>query len=104
MLSIGAMIYLIARAVSRVSDEVAGEIIKNQTKLDHLFSFLWIEKIDPLLHNFLEKFLRKMKLVLMRIDNVASNYLNKVKKYKSDNSGKNGEEKQNLFDSNIDDK
>ena len=104
MLSLGTMIYLIARAVPRVSDEVAGSIIKKQTKFDYLFSFLWIEKIDPLLHNFLEKFLRKMKLVLMKLDNIASNYLNKVKKYKSGNNGKNGEEKPNLFDSNIDDK
>ena len=56
------------------------------------------------MHNFLEKFLRKMKLVLMKLDNIASNYLNKVKKYKSGNNGnngKNGEEKQNLFDNKI---
>ena len=98
MLSFGTMIYLIARAAPRVSDEVAGGIIKKQTKLDRLFSFLWIEKIDPLLHNFLEKFLRKTKLVLMKFDNIASNYLNKVKKYKSGSNGKNGEEKQSVFD------
>lgn len=92
------MIYLIARAVPRVSDEVADPIIKKQTKLDRLFSFLWIEKIDPLLHNFLEKFLRKMKLVLMKLDNIASNYLNKIKEYKFGSNGKNGEEKQSVFD------
>ncbi len=101
VLSLGTMIYLIARAVPRVSDEVTGGAIKRRTKFDHLFSFLWIEKIDPLLNNFLEKFLRKMKLVLMKLDNITNNYLNKVKKYKSDSNGKNGEEKQNVFDDKI---
>lgn len=104
MLSLGTMIYLIARAVPRVSDEVVDGIIKKKTKFDHLFSFLWIEKIDPLLHNFLEKFLRKMKLFLMKLDSVTTNYLEKVKKYKFNNNGKNGEEKQSVFDSNVDDK
>lgn len=97
------MIYLIARAAPRVSDEAIGEIIKHSTKFDKLFSFLQLEKIDPILHNFLEKLLRKIKLVLMKFDNIANNYLDKVKKYKLGNNGKNGngEEKQNLFDNKI---
>lgn len=104
------MIYLVARAVPRISDEAISGIVKQPSKFDRIFSFLRLEKIDPLLHNFLEKFLRKMKLVLMKLDNIASSYLEKVKKYKSGNNsgngnnGKNGEEKQNLFNSNIDDK
>ena len=102
MLSLGITIYMIARAVPRVSDEVADGIIKRQTKLDNLFSFLWVEKIDPLLHNFLEKFLRNMKLFLMKLDNITTDYLEKIKKYKLNGNGKNGEEKQNLFDNKID--
>ncbi len=105
MLSLGTMIYLIARAAPRVSDETIGEAGKQFTKFDKLFSFLRLEKIDPILHNFLEKLLRKIKLVLMKLDSIVNNYLNKVKKYKSgdfgNNNGKDGGEKQNLFDNKI---
>jgi len=97
MVSLGAMIYLIGRAVPRVSDEVGGG--ESMTKFDRLLSSMRFEKVDVLLNNFLEKLLRKVKLLLMKLDNTTNNYLNKVKKFKLPGNGqKNGEEKPNLFE------
>jgi hypothetical protein len=98
MLSLGTMIYLIARAVPRISDEITKP--ESGNKFGRFFSHVQIEKIDPILHNFLEKTLRKIKLILMRMDSITNSYLEKVKNYKfagNGNGQKNEEEKQNLF-------
>ncbi|NCO15511.1 hypothetical protein AUJ30_00515 [Candidatus Wolfebacteria bacterium CG1_02_39_135] len=97
MLSLGTMIYLMARAVPRVADEIS----KPETKFDGWLNRLRLEKFDVLLGNFLEKLLRKIKLFLMKLDNVTNNYLDKVKQTKLNGNGqKNKEEKPNLFNSN----
>ncbi len=95
------MIYLIARTVPRIGDEANEEIIRTKTRLGQLLASSQIEKLDVIFNNFIEKLLRKIKLILMKLDNIASNYLDKVKKYKlGDNSQKNGEEKPSLFNNN----
>jgi len=99
MLSLGIMIYLIARTVPKVGDEITENIISPRSKFDRLFSYLRVEKFDVVFNNFVEKLLRKLKLILMRLDNFTNNYLNKVKKYKINGNGqKNGEDKPSLFE------
>lgn len=96
MLSLGIIIYLMARAVPRVGDE----ILKPAGKFDRWLSSLRLEKFDILLSNFLEKALRKAKLILMKLDNVTNEYLDKIKKTKPNGNGQKGkEEKPTLFDS-----
>lgn len=93
MVGLGAMIYLVARAAPRVSEET----VKDETgKGNRLFGHQKIEKLDVFLSNFLEKMLRKFKLVLMKLDNFLNNYLDKVKGGKSGN-GQKDEEKPTLF-------
>ena len=90
------VIYLMARAVPRVADEIS----KPAVKFDRWFGSLRLEKLDVILSNFLEKLLRKIKLFLMKLDNVTNNYLDKVKQTKLNGNGqKNKEEKPNLFNS-----
>lgn len=99
MLSLGTMIYLIARQVPRVGDEASEEIVRPKTRFDRLFSSSRFEKFDVIFNNFVEKLLRKVKLILMKLDNFTTSYLDKVKKYKlNNNSQKNREEKPSLFD------
>jgi len=99
MLSLGTMIYLIARTVPKIGDEITEDIISPRNKFDRLFSYLRVEKFDAVFNKFVEKLLRKLKLVLMKLDNFTNNYLNKVKKYKMNGNGqKNGEEKPSLFE------
>jgi hypothetical protein len=99
MLSLGTMIYLMARAVPRIGDETSEIIIKPKSKFDQLVSSLPMEKIDAFFNNFIEKLLRKLKLLSIKLDNFSTNYLNKVKKYKLNNNlQKNNGEKPSLFD------
>ncbi len=95
------MIYLIARIIPRVGDEVGGETVRSETKFDKLFSSSRFEKVDVIFNNFVEKILRKVKLLLMKLDNATTGYLDKVRKYKTNGNGsKKGEEKVNLFENN----
>ncbi|MBN2197954.1 hypothetical protein JW698_02080 [Candidatus Wolfebacteria bacterium] len=98
MLSLGAMIYLMARIIPKISDEVQNEFIRPETKFDKLFSSSRFEKFDTVFNNFIEKILRKVKLLLMRMDNATNNYLDKVKEYKINSNGSKKEEKLNLFE------
>ncbi len=93
MIGLGVMIYLVARAAPRVSEEV---IRKEIDKESRLFGHQKIEKMDVILSNFLEKMLRKFKLLLMKLDNFTNDYLDKVKEGKSSN-GQKKEEKPTLF-------
>ena len=95
MLSLWAIIYLIARAAPRVGD--IEESFKKETfhqKLDKLIAKVPFEKMDVFFTVNLEKTLRKIKLLLMKWDNLLTNHLRKLKK--SGNGGAK-EEKQNLF-------
>lgn len=77
------MIYLVARAVPRVSEiatttpkrDYVGEVIKK----------IPFEKIDAFLNSFAAKFLRKAKIVVLKLDNWISGHLNK---FKSSNGNK----------------
>src|SRR3989344_8106499 len=94
MFSLGVMIYLIARAAPRVGD--IEEIFKKQPlgDFDKLIAKMPISKIDFILSAWVEKTLRKIKLILMKWDNLLSEHLNRVKKI----NGNGGmEEKQTLF-------
>ncbi len=97
MAGLGIMIYLIARAAPRVGDDIAHDTGGHISKLDKIFSHAQFEKLDALFNNLVEKGLRKLKLLLMKLDNLTNNYLDKVKSYKN-NNGKNGIEKPSLFD------
>ncbi len=100
MLSLGVMIYLIARVTPRVGD--IEEIFKKQPlgDFDKLIAKIPIGEIDFILSAWVEKTLRKIKLILMKWDNLLSEHLNRIKKTNGNNVGK--EEKQTLFNKSID--
>ncbi len=91
------MVYLVARGVSRVGDTIEdGAQAGQKSKFDKLVNFFPLEKIDLTLNEYLEKILRKIKLVFMKWDNIVTGYLDKIKK--TNGNGKNGgAEKPNLF-------
>lgn len=97
MAGLGIMIYLIARAAPRVGDDIAHDVKDQLSKLDRIFSHAQFEKFDVLFNNLVEKGLRKLKLLLMKLDNFTNEYLDKIRSYKN-NNGKNGVEKHSLFD------
>lgn len=77
MLSLAVMIYLVARSVPRV-----GELITPSDKKSYLENWLkkvpW-HKIDSLINSVGGKFLRRLKIIILKFDNLVSKYLNKFK-------------------------
>lgn len=73
--SLAVMVYLMARSLPRV--EGAGE---RSAFLDYLGKWarkIPVTKIDSSLSNYLEKTLRKIKIFVLKIDNVINKRLNK---------------------------
>lgn len=100
MASLGAMVYLIARAAPRVGDneEIFGKF-SYTGRLDRLIAKIPFDKIDSTLSIFFEKFLRKLRLFLLKWDNLLSEHIKKIKKINGNDFQK--EEKQNLFENKL---
>ena len=82
MMSLGAVIYLIARVVPRVTEIEAPT--KEPGFFDKLLKKISLEKVDAVLSGLLEKLLRKFKVVILRLDNLVSKHLHRVKSSGSD--------------------
>jgi len=77
MLSLGAVIYLMARAVPRVTEmEVT---VREPNYFDKLLKKLPLEKIDAFLSSVFEKFLRKSKVFILKADNSLTRHLHNLK-------------------------
>lgn len=85
MVSLGAMIFLVARALPRISETLN----VSKAKSSWLGSFPF-EKIDAAINSFIEKTLRKIKLILMKTDNMVSRQLGKFKKNSDNGSDDKG--------------
>lgn len=73
MVGIGAVLYLFSRALPRIDNKEEKFYKSSQ------FAF-YMEKADKWLKIFIEKFLRKARLILFKVDNKISEKLNKFKK------------------------
>ena len=89
MISLGTMIYLVARAMPRVTEIPKIEPAKDY--FDSLVKKFPLEKWDMLATLWTEKFLRKLKIVVLRLDNLLSKHLSNLKPAAT-------EEKPNLFE------
>ena len=78
--SLATLIYLLARALPRVSEEVIVDN-KSETVFDRIVKNLPLEKLDINLHSFLGKTLRKIRVVVLRLDNGINGYLDQLKEY-----------------------
>lgn len=77
--SLAVMIYLLARALPRITDEE--HIIEVHVSFfDRLIDRLPMERIDIVLSSFLEKILRKFKIFFAKLDNLINSHLARVKK------------------------
>ena len=73
-LSLAAILYLMAKAVPRISDE------PDNGPADRSHVMIYIEKLDEILKAFLEKVLRQFRIWLLRLDNFVGQKLNRFKK------------------------
>jgi len=77
MFALGTVLYLVARSLPRVSAERAEEDRRGLVER-------WVtseipEKADELLNSFLFKFFRRLKLVLLKVDNILGKRIERVK-------------------------
>ena len=70
------MIYLLSRALPRVN---GGEVGKLWSAVRDFTKRIPLERIDRSINKFFEKFLRRAKVGILRVDNLVSSYLGKVK-------------------------
>lgn len=76
--SLGLVIYMIARAIPRVPEEVAPS--RRSNWVDRIMSKIPMTKIDENINSFFSKFLRRSKVVVMRADNFINDRLGKLNK------------------------
>lgn len=92
--SLGLVIYLLARAVPRVEDAPAP--VRGPNFFDKLMAKIPMAKIDGAINSSLAKFLRKIKVLILKIDNFANDRLGKLTK-KSGDSDKSSNNDQKLL-------
>lgn len=76
VIGLGIMIYLVARALPRIDDN---DLEAPARRAGDNRLTLYLEKIDVWLKSFLEKFLRRLRLVIFKVDNALSERLKKLK-------------------------
>ncbi len=76
--SLGVIVYMLARTMPRVSD--GEEMSHNTSAFDRFLRHLPLSKIDSRLNELFEKTLRKLKVLVMRIDNFINTHLSKLRK------------------------
>ena len=75
MICFSTVLYLMVRALPRMEEEPTGQ---------HGFLDRWAhseipEKVDAAINTFLLKFLRKVKVVVLKLDNTLARHLQKIK-------------------------
>jgi hypothetical protein len=74
MLSLGAILYLMVRALPRIAEEP-----ERKGLLDRWAHSELPEKVDVAVNSFLFKFLRRVKIFVLKLDNTLSRELHKIK-------------------------
>lgn len=78
MIFLGAVLYLTVRALPRIEEVTAGEGEAPKNMFEHWAHSEIPEKIDAAFSGFMLKFLRRLKIVVLRLDNWLAKSLRKV--------------------------
>ncbi len=77
MFALGAIVYLMARALPRVSETDTTTPV--ETVVPHWLT-IYVEKLDELLLSIAEKILRKFRVIILKFDNTISKKINRFRK------------------------
>lgn len=88
MVSLGTVVYIVARALPRISDRESGTLASETHWLSDR-----LEKLDGRIKRIAEKSLRRSEVVLLKLENIVHAKLQKIKK-ESPNSSFNGKSKE----------
>ena len=78
MLCLGAVLYLMVRVLPRLEEAPAGEGEKTKNVFERWAHSEVPERIDAAFSGFMLKFLRRVKIVVLRIDNAIAKSLRKI--------------------------
>ena len=76
--SLGFIIYLMARALPRVEDNLRPP--RGPGLIERMFAKIPMSKLDSDINNFLARFLRKLKVFVMKTDSFIGDRLSKLTK------------------------
>ncbi len=75
MIGAGTVLYLVAKTLPRLNEEAPG---RKLSLLERWVASEMPHKIDAALNSFVGKFLRKTKVLLLRLDNAVGQRLKKI--------------------------
>jgi hypothetical protein len=78
--SLGFIVYLIARGAMRTSQQVLQQTEAKLNSFDQFVAKLPLKKIDDFINLVLGKTLRRLKLMVMKVDNLLNRQISKLKK------------------------
>src|SRR3989344_1351621 len=87
-LSLGFIILLAAAVMPRLGDNT--DQSAKPRSFDRLVGKLRLNKVDSLINGFLGKILRRSKVAVMKVDNLITDRLNKLKKTNDNGKINNG--------------
>lgn len=83
--SLAFIVYLFVRALPRVPDHAPAPARGRKNYFDMLMRRLPLTKADAMINTFWGKTLRRLKVLVMKVDNVITGHLRKVKKSEEEN-------------------
>ena len=90
--SLGVILYLMARAMPRLDERK--EVVHASGWFDRMLSRMPLAKVDAGVNSFLEKLLRKTRVIVLKVDNLLNQYLNQVKRGSAKKNGISNEKPQ----------
>lgn len=85
--SLAIIIFLFARGLPRIVDDTEDASLKFDA-IDKFAEKIPLERFDNVIHVALEKWLRKIHLLILRFDSSVNRYLEQLKKYSQEKETK----------------
>src|SRR3989344_7620936 len=82
--SLGIVVFLMARALPRVREQIDQPAPAIGDKVKNLMSRIPLSKMDASLNGMLSKFLRKIRVLVLKLDNFIHDRLNRLNKKAGD--------------------
>ena len=97
VLSGAVIIYILSRGLKRVEDSTVEQGESFFARLDKWFKKLPLQKLDELFLGFLEKFLRKVRVLNLKVENAINHSIGKLRHSDKENKEKDSDSKKDLF-------
>jgi len=89
MISVGAILYFVIRTLPRIEPD--NRIVETKGFLERFIVSKIPERVDKAVNSFLFKFLRKLKVTLLKIDNLVGRQIKRIQPPEMNGNGENGD-------------